>query len=446
MKKLLIAFVLTLLAFSAGTVLAGGQQGAAEEKTEISVLFYGGYNFEDLMEDYGPKFEAETGIKLNSYFVPYAQLREKLTLTFASETGEYDIVNSGTGWEGVFHQYFAPLQSFIDRDNYDMSDYIPVMRESNGITFSETGERYGIPQRTNTMVQYYNTKIFNELGLSDPAGWEGLPGWDELFAACEKIRKDKPELPYPFVTAGVNPQLVKFWSATYLPQGRLMFTDEGEPVFNNKEGLTSLEYVKRIFSYGPPNAAALERLESGQIFLIGDAAIHINWPAFVAPGLEDPDKSRIMGNWAACAPPGPGNIGSQGIYMTKTCENKEAAWEFLKWFTSKEMTKQVMLYGGAFQARMSVVNDPEVRKAIVDIEAQYEAIKRSFMQGLVFFPNGGAWFHDAAGHLGEFLAGNESAQQCLDSIEESWYKRSGEDIGKYRWLTYFEQQGIEPRK
>jgi ABC-type glycerol-3-phosphate transport system substrate-binding protein len=172
----------------------------------------------------------------------------------------------------------------------------------------------------------------------------------------------------------------------------------------------------------------------------------IKWPAAIASQLEDPDKSRIIGKWVACAPPGPGNIGTEGIYMTKTAKDKEAAWEFLKWFTGKEMTAEVVKYTGIPHSRISLAEDPDVLESVPGIQGAMQANSRSYVWGGSAFPKGGALFVGFSGHMGNYMAGKETAQECLDNGVKVWLEHNGEYIGKIEWFSYFEQQGIPARR
>jgi len=311
-----------------------------------------------------------------------------------------------------------------------------------GVIFADEGERYGLPYRAHGMGFWYRKDIMDQVGM-DPKSWLGMPGWDSYLAACEKL-KGTDLITYPSVLSGMHMVPIILFEGTYLPSGKLWFNSKGEPVFKNEAGIRGAEIIKEIYSYGPEGAASLERPEAAQIFLAGDAALHMTWANFVTSKLEDPDSSRIVGKWGATNNPGPTNIGSNGIYMVKASKNKDAAWEVLKWMTSKEMMAQAMIDTGVTHTHVPAYTEPGVIDAIPDLPAQLETLMRAFMLGMNAFPKGGAWIHEAGKFFVEYIWGDKTAEQTLDRIIDSWYKHNGEAVGKTKWLTYYEQHGLEP--
>jgi multiple sugar transport system substrate-binding protein len=410
------------------------------EGVELSIVLRSGFKYEDLMDDYAPVFKEKTGIDLNITYLTFGQMQEKFATDFVSGTGSYDVVNFPVSFEGNFYQYLANLQPFIDRDDWDLSDYYPGIIQSEGYKLSPEGDRYGIPHQAAGMVLYYRKDIFDKLNLSDPTYWT----WEDFINAQKEI-KESGLITYPFVTAGVNIQLVKLFLATYMPNNKALFTETGEPIYNEgQEGIKALKTLKEIFKYTPPDTLALDVMDASQVFLVGDAAMLVNWPSMVSTFLEDPDNSKVMGLWDATRTPGPGNLAADEIVMIDSSKNKEAAWEFIKWYTGEEMTKNVLKYTGVTQARMSSYDIEDLESFVPDIEGQKIANDLcyigEFHQGA---PGGGQWQAELGNNLGAYMQGEIDEQTALDNTALIWEESNADSIGNMSLDSWFVQKGVE---
>jgi multiple sugar transport system substrate-binding protein len=445
MKKEHVLFIGLFFLFSAFLVWSGGEQEQTETKEPVTItmMVYGGYGYEEVMEKKEPEFESEhPGIKIDSVFIPYRQLREKLTMALSEETGSYDIVHSGTGWEAAYAKFFENIQPYIERDKFDLDDFVASAR-AIGLRMADEGERYGLPYRVASITHWYRKDIMDQIGM-DPNTWIGIPGWESYLAACEKL-KGTDMIEYPQVLSGMHMIPISLLRSTYIPSGKLWFNSKGEPQMKNEAGIRGVEIIEKIYSYGPRGSAALERPEAAQIFLAGDAALHISYPQFVTTKLEDPDASKIVGKWGATNLPGPVGLSSNGVYMVKASKNKEEAWEVMEWVTSTEVMAQAMIETGIPHARISSFGEPGIREEIPDLKAQLSAIMRGFLVGGHVFPAYGTWVHEAGRILVEYIWGDDmTIEETLDRIVDSWYMHNGEAVGKTEFLTYYEQHGLTP--
>jgi multiple sugar transport system substrate-binding protein len=78
------------------------------------------------------------------------------------------------------------LDSYIERDGYDLVDFYPSLID----TFTYEGSVYGLARDNDTKVIFYNKDLFDEAGLSHPSpGWT----WEEMREAAIKLTKTDGE-------------------------------------------------------------------------------------------------------------------------------------------------------------------------------------------------------------------------------------------------------------
>ena len=90
------------------------------------------------------KIKEATGAKVEVVDFPYLTLHEKALLDLTSQTGSYDVIDVASQWDGEFAPFMEPLDSYIERDNYDMSVWIENVLANCG---EWQGTIRGHPQR-----------------------------------------------------------------------------------------------------------------------------------------------------------------------------------------------------------------------------------------------------------------------------------------------------------
>jgi multiple sugar transport system substrate-binding protein len=101
------------------------------------------------------------------------------------------------------------------------------------------------------------------------------------------------------------------------------------------------------------------------------------------PRYDDPERSKIAGNWAAAVMPGVAEadgsirraptIGGWNMGMLADSPNQEAAWEFMLWTVSKEMERRLVT--AQPPARNSVLSDPAVAAEFPEYDPMLESLQ-----------------------------------------------------------------------
>lgn len=447
MRKIIVLMIVFILLMPFVLIAGGAKEESTQteqdketksgdlpfEGTELSIIVRSGRGTKELLEDYSKEFHSKTGISFKIPDLPYIKLHDQLITDFVSGAGSYDVVLISSGWVGEMGNYLEPLDPYIERDNFDIDDYYKSILETTGLNSS--GQRVGIPNKSDCMTFYYRTDIIQELGLEDPSDWN----WDDFIAAEEAI-KDSGLIRLPFITAGVDPQHVKLFLANYVPY-RDVCTPDGRPLFNSPEGVAALERMKKIYSYTTSDLYSLDNNDASSIFYAGEAAMLLNWPVAVKE-VNNPDYSDIIGKWAATAPPGPGNVGGDLRSISKLSKKKEAAWALVSWLHSAEMTQEIVRYTGQMPGRKSIAESDLTAEYIPGSKGVAEAMEEAYLiqPHLAVLPNFFQWYLDLGKQAGKYFAGMQSAKEALTASEALWNDINKEQIGNVKIIPYSQQR------
>lgn len=287
-----------------------------------------------------PEFEKETGIivQAESYFED--QLTQKLSVEFASGTSTIDVFMQRPLQEAKqFHKngWYTDLKPFVDNvkftpKDWDADDFFPTALQAETVK----GRLTGIPIVTEQEIIYYRKDLFEKDKIKVPTTL------DELEAAAKHFNEPDKGF-YGFVARGQrSPAVTQFSSYLYSFGGK--FNEEDDAKLNTPEAIKAFTfYGNMLRKYGPPGVLNMAWPQALAIFAQGKAAMYTDASVFYS-NMLDP-KQSVVGDKVGFAvfPAGPAgarpySVTSWGISMPATSKNKEAAWEFIKWATSKELT------------------------------------------------------------------------------------------------------------
>jgi len=243
-----------------------------------------------------------------------------------------------------------PVDTYIARDAVPLQDFYPGLLE----TFKANGRYYGLPRDNDTKVIYYNRAHFVEAGIPEPtAGWT----WAELRAAALALTKQDAAAPrYGF---GFEPDywwLVWVWQAA----GDVV-NDPSRPtevLLDAPEAVRALQFLQDLIHVDQvtPPAAQLNTDEMNRLFRDGRLSMVFGNHGLVPGFTETP---RLAWNVA----PLPREAvrvnvaGGAGYTISRRSQNKDAAWELVKFLTGTKAQAILAESGVIVPARRSVRED-----------------------------------------------------------------------------------------
>ncbi len=301
-----------------------------------------------VMESLTSAFTKKYGIKVKYVTLPENSLRQKVTSDVATGGGQFDIATVGTydvpiwaknKWLVSLQPYFAKLSPAAARA-YDLNDVIPKVR----LGLSYKGGLYAVPFYGESSMTYYNKKLFARAGLKMPLH----PKWSQIQSFAAKLNNSSGN------QYGICLRALPGWGEFGAPLTTVINTFGGE-WFNTKwePQLTSPAtekavnfYVNLVKKYGEPGATSSGFTECETAMAQGKTSMWVD--ATVAAGqLTDPSKSRVAKDIGfAYAPTQVTPLGSHWLWawslaIEASSKNKDAAFKFLTWATSKSYLKLV---------------------------------------------------------------------------------------------------------
>lgn len=387
-----------------------------------------------------PRFEKETGIKVNWKLLSENIVREKVLVDLASKAGQYDLVLTDV-WilpEHVSLGYLESLDEYIAGDeDFKQEEWYPVFLE--GLTYND--KLYALPTESFGAALVYRKDLFDKYGIAVPKSILELEraakrltldtdgdGKTDIFGAISRGK------------AGEEPAIVVSgfawaYGGTWF-QGGASTADEikrkkAKPTFNSPGFLAGFKkYCDILKNYGPPGIKDYtwyEIIEDGKK---GKAAIILN-SGFNVGALDKPSHGMRDKYYAALPPKGPKGRSQEAFVMgfgiNKNSTNKEAAWKFLKFITGKGFMEHVMSDHATSIAisehrKSDAYREMHPYKTVEGkfvLEENLDMIDWNYMPHLPEYSVIASLLGTATS---EVIAGKKQAKEALDQLNEAVYK------------------------
>ncbi len=255
----------------------------------------------------------------------------------------------------------------------ELNDIVKVFRDEN----SWNNKFYGVPFNKSTEVLYYNTDMFKENNLKVPTTWA------ELENAAQTLTKGNV-IGMGFENAiGLN-------FPTWVQQAGGQFVDVNSKkvTFDSEEGKKALTFLNDMVNTKKIARLAGEDKYMSDPFSRGDVGMYIGSSAGIS-FVEAGAKGKI--NWATAPLPAGKKASTQFqgtnlvTFNSADDQQKLAAWEFMKFLSSKDQTIYWAQNTGYVPVRESALKDPVWLKYIEE-NPKYAAAEKQFDAGY-FFPH-----------------------------------------------------------
>ncbi len=283
---------------------------------------------------------------VNIVFEQKPNLEDALKAAIPSGQGP-DLFIWAHDWIGKFAEagLLEPIDNYVTADI--KNKFAPMAQEA----MQYKGHYYAMPFAAETVAIIYNKKM-----IQNPP-----KTFAEMKAIMEKYNdpnNKKYGIAYP-----INSYFISAWAQAF---GGYYFDDKTEqPGLDNPATIEGFEFFfKNIWPYMAPTA---DYNTQQSIFLEGRAPMMVNGPWSIASvknanisfGIVPLPPITKDGKTYWPRPYG----GVKLFYFAKGIKNKEAAWKFVKWFTTNpQVIKQLALQLGYIPVLPEVLNDPDVQK------------------------------------------------------------------------------------
>ena len=346
MKKRIKLAMLGMTAVLFGLTACGNKQEAAskEGKTTIRFASWDTADDVDAQQKMVDKFNEEhpdIQVVLEAYGSDF-------DTKISASMGSGDAPDVMYMWNyPAYHEGLEPLDSYIEKEGEEYKkNFYSTLWNYN----SYDGQIYGLPVGFTTHCVYYNKDLFEKAGVEEPKdGWT----WEDLEEKAKKINEATGVKGFSF---SMKPDPYDY--EMYLWSNGTAYCDkEGkmEGYINSDKALETYKMFQDMAKDGYAVAtekSGSDEFESGQtaMFVYGAWAVKKYTEAGVNFGLA---KLPSFGTEKSAS-----ILSSSGVAIAKSSKNKEAAWEFVKYWTDDENNKSRI--GTEFPVLVSVVESEKI--------------------------------------------------------------------------------------
>lgn len=395
---------------AAAAVIATGAFAEKEfEGVELKMLAIGDTSVTRLAPIVG-EFEELTGAKVQIDMFPYPGLIDKIVIEASANRPSYQLMWVDSPWVGVLGESGA-LQDLTDwvkrdADEIHLDDIIPIQLQENTwqgrlLAFPASGMIWHINYRKDLFENAEEQTAFKEkygYDLAPAETWEQFIDIAEFFTrkAGETLAGEVLEKDF-YGNAQAYSRVAGAITHDFFPIMRSFGGDYWDPetglcAIDGEAGLAAADVMKRLVPFNPPDYLGLMwdirtgYMERGEVAQSGYWSVR-------TVRLTNPEEAVLPTIGEAGYAPSPTGDGnpmetmtgalSFGINSKASDREKEAAWEFIKWGTSRDMMRRFAEEGsGVSQFHKSILSDPALQEKYpyykVLLETQDTAKRRIF--------------------------------------------------------------------
>lgn len=327
-RKVALGCVLMLSAMTVITGCGGNDKDSAEKGGKTKIRFASW----DVAEDVDSQ---------QAIVDKFNEAHEDIEVTLEAYGGDFDTkISAGMGsgdtpdvmymWNyPAYYEGLEPLDEYIEGEGEGYkSNFYDTLWNYNSID----GEIYGIPVGFTTHTLFYNKDLFAEAGVAEPTNdWT----WEDLQAAAKTISEKTEAKGFAFQ---MKPDPYDF--EMYLWSNGTAYCDEEGGMDGYINSAESAE-VFQMFQDMEKEGYAIATEKSGtDEFRSGQAAMYVYGSWSINTLNEDGMNYGVVNIPSFGKEPSVSILSSSGVAMSKDSKNKEAAWEFIKFWTNEDNNKE----------------------------------------------------------------------------------------------------------
>lgn len=415
MKKRLLSIL--LCAVLTGTLVAGcgakknddtNKEDKTAETKEITVMVPDwAVPSDDMLAD----FTEDTGIEVVMNVVGWDDIRDKVAIAASGGAAAADVIEVDWSWVGEMNS--AGWLEEIEMSDEDKAD-MPTLE-----TFTIDGKVLAVPYANDYRIAYYNKEHFKAAGIE-----KAPETWDEVYDALKKI-KEAGIVEYPYtmpMNADESATTSMMWMA--FSRSGQVFNEDG--TLNEEAVVDALEFEKKLVDegYTDPAIKTASGMDCYRKITAGEASFMVGPTKFV--GLSNnKEECSVVGQIEAILLPGKEGTSDktmplpEAVGVTKFSKNKEAAKEFVKWYTSADTQKDLFKANSSIPTRNEVlaelIEDGTIENAGAMLD-EAKLIKSPFPQGIP------AYYSEMSNaiynNINKMVLGEVSAQEAFDAMNK----------------------------
>jgi len=371
--------------------------------TTITIVWEAGLQALDPLNFSGPKWKELTGIEVKVVEVATAEMFTKIMQDYRSGAGAYDALNVIPAWMPDLANAGAlePLDSYVDKYGFrdELQKIAPTYRDNQ---MTVDGKIFGFPDDGDVFVMYYRKDILgdptNQAEFKAKYGYDlAVPKtWKEFDEIGQFLTDKLQPATYGAAFFRQAPYAMYMFQERFRNEGGKFFDDSMKATINSDVGIKVFTEMRDENKFMPPGVEQWGFVENLAAFLLGQTAMTISWPPYgrwAAGYGQDLEafawvpKSTIAGKVGYALPPGghPQLAAGFALSVSSTSKNKEAAYLFIQWLNSEDVSMQRVQLPYALRDpfRDSHFTSPEYLAKWPDAKDYLAALKAGSESGLL---------------------------------------------------------------
>lgn len=322
------------------------------------------------------EFTPVSGIQVDWELLPLDRVFAKIVSNTTQQAGFHDLFYVDQGWIGRFYKHFVPPGKMLANHDlaypgYDFDDFLQPLLDH---VASYNGVMAAVPFDIPIYITMYRKDILDEMGFLPPTTLE------EYMDVAKAVTDAKAPHIYGTVASWQSGHYGLECSMTswLWAHGGSIFGRDGKALINDDRAFKAMSYMLELKKQMPPNVTNLDWYGEIDHFIQGKTAILTSWSEYFS-NFDDPGQSKIAG-LAQAAPcpiadrlrtpdecgfgevPGVSHQGGSSLAISRYSKNIDAAWVFLQWATSSDVTTRAcLLSGGGNHVRNSNFSDERIK-------------------------------------------------------------------------------------
>lgn len=276
-----------------------------------------------------------------------ARVLPSMTVGYQSMTAEYITSGAVVGLDDLIKD---PIVGFAESD---LADFWPVVLDMD-VYPDHGGQIYSFPFCKSVLMMYFNKNVLEQAGISGPPAT-----WDEFIAQCRQIKTATGKFAYAI---DVDCSTLSGWifsmGGDVINDGKTCYdSPEAIRVFELLETLAREELAYRIPPGTYDDETALARDEIAFTFRTSAGRTS------VAKLMGENQDKWGMAPIPQADPERPGTVlyGPSICLFNTTEDQRQAAWAFVKHFSSPEISVRWALETGYLPIRKSATTSPKLQ-------------------------------------------------------------------------------------
>ncbi len=419
MKKIFTISLMALLVFSA---FSNGQQeaeaGAGAKKVTLTVAGRDG-SYGDSMQLAVDSYAAQNpNVDFELLKLSGSSLFEKSVIDMKSGLGTYDVILiddpnitqfQKVGWLANLSDLYKKTGSSVD------SGFIGSALKLGRFPYTDNSPLFALPFAGNVELFAYRTDLFAKYNLEAPETW------DQVMTAVKTINDNEADVNGVVFRGSKGNPIVTGFLPIFWSFGAKILDADGNVTVNSPEALNALNYFLELAQYAPEGVSMYQSAQVKDAIYSGKAAVVTEvWPGWIDK-LEDPNESAVVGKVKVIKHPGQVEksspmIGVWMIAIPEASKNKDAAFDFINFATSKDVQDEMAMQFGNPPTIASVYESSALTKKYPWYPAQLDALNNGVARTRTT-----KWkeIEDQMGTALQFaLIGEMTAEEALASAEK----------------------------